>query len=204
MIALIDYGMGNLRSVEKALIKLGADVEIVFDAERLSLADKAILPGVGAFKDTIAGIEERGLKSAILEFIRSGKPYFGICVGMQVIFEESSEGGTSEGLGVIGGSVKRFQPRDGFKVPHMGWNEVKFAKGKEACPLFKGLEDGAYFYFDHSYYAAPTDGAVSAGITDYGVDFTSAVWKDNIFAVQFHPEKSQANGLAMIRNFIEL
>ncbi len=204
MIAIIDYGMGNLRSVYKALVKLGADVDIVSDPRRLSLADKVVLPGVGAFKDTVEGIDSRSLRDVVCEFISSGKPYLGICVGYQVIFSDSEEGGRSEGLGVLEGSVKKFKPSKGCKVPHMGWNQVAFAGTKRSCPLFKGVADNSYFYFDHSYYVAPKDQDIVAGVTDYGLDFASMVWRDNIFCVQFHPEKSQANGLKMLENFIEL
>jgi glutamine amidotransferase len=204
MIAVIDYGMGNLRSVEKALEKLGADVDVVDDAERLGLAEKIVLPGVGSFKDTMDGLRSGGLMEAVSEFISSGKPYLGICVGLQVIFDRSEEGGRHKGMGLVKGDVKRFRPGKGLKVPHMGWNRVKMTTGGRKCPLFKGLVDGSYFYFDHSYYAAPRDEGVVSGVTDYGADFASAVWSENIYAVQFHIEKSQANGLRMLENFIRL
>jgi glutamine amidotransferase len=204
MIAVIDYGMGNLRSVHKALEKVGAEAEIVSDAGRLSLADKAVLPGVGAFKDTIEGIDSRGLRSAIGEFIGSGRPYLGICMGFQAIFDQSEEGGRHRGLGILKGRVRRFKADKEHKVPHIGWNRVRFRAGTKECPLFKGIGDNSYFYFDHSYYVTPGDEGITAGITDYGIDFTSAIWKDNVFAVQFHPEKSQENGLLMLRNFVEL
>lgn len=204
MIAVIDYGMGNLRSVQKALESLGAEVEIISDAERLSLADKAVLPGVGAFKDTIDGIDSRGLRKVIGEFIASGKPYLGICMGYQAIFDKSEEGGLFDGLGIFAGSVKRFDPSTGVKVPHMGWNSLRVTGNGKRCPLLKGIKDGAYFYFDHSYYVAPKDDGIVAGATDYGIDFASMVWKDNVFCVQFHPEKSQKEGLKMLRSFIDL
>lgn len=217
MIAIIDYGMGNLRSVKNAFDKLGAEAEIISDAERLSLADKAVLPGVGAFKDTMDGIEERGLKKTIYEFVESGKPYLGICMGLQVLFEESAEGGRRMGFGILKGKVKRFRPKRDLKVPHMGWNQIKLktippmqAYGQEKAgktvesPLLKGITDGSYFYFDHSYYAAPKNKDVIAGTTDYGLDFASVIWRGNIYAVQFHPEKSQDTGLRMLRNFIEI
>lgn len=203
MIAVVDYGMGNLKSVEKALVKLGADVEIISDPERLSLAQKVVLPGVGAFKDTMDGIESRALGSPLCEFIRSGKPYLGICMGFQVLFEESAEDGKHKGLGIFKGKVKRFPKEKGLKVPHMGWNELKVQKGN-SCPLLKGIPDNTYFYFVHSYYAAPKDKGIVAGTTGYGLDFTSMVWKDNIYATQFHPEKSQGSGLKMLENFISL
>ena len=204
MIAVIDYGMGNLRSVEKALESLGADVEVVSDAERLSLSDKIVVPGVGAFKDTIEGMESRGLRRVIGEFIDSGKPYLGICMGYQALFEESQEGGSNEGLGILKGRVKRFQPKGDRKVPHMGWNQLRIAGNGKGCPLLKGIADGSYFYFVHSYYVESEDPGIVACTTDYGIDFASMIWKDNMFAVQFHPEKSQENGLRMLKNFIDL
>lgn len=202
MIAVIDYGMGNLRSVQKALESLGAEVEILSDPKRLNLSDKAVLPGVGAFKDTMDGIESRGLKGAIREYIDSGRPYLGICMGFQILFDESEEGGRFKGLGILKGRVKRFSQRKGLKVPHMGWNQV--AIEKKECPLLKGTTDNSYFYFVHSYYVMPKEKGVITCTTDYGLEFASMVWRDNLYAVQFHPEKSQANGLRMLRNFIEI
>ena len=201
MIAVIDYGMGNLRSVQKALEKVGSKVEVVSDAKNLGLADKAVLPGVGAFKDTMDGIESRGLKEPLCEFIRSGRAYLGICMGYEILFDESEEGGTFKGLGIFKGRVKRFSPKKDYKVPHIGWNTVKFTK---RCPLFNGIKENAYFYFVHSYYVTPKDKGIVAGTTDYAVRFASAVFRDNIYAVQFHPEKSQETGLKMLKNFVEL
>lgn len=208
MIAVIDYGMGNLRSVEKALEKLGADVEVISDPERLSLSDKVVLPGVGAFKDTMEGIEDRGLKEIICEFISSGKPYLGICMGLQILFDESQEGGLYKGLGILKGKVKRFRAKRGLKVPHMGWNQLKVQDGRMKrngdCPLLKSIPDSSYFYFDHSYYVEPKDKDVVMTTTDYGIEFTSMVWKEDIYGVQFHPEKSQEYGLRMLKNFVSL
>lgn len=204
MIALIDYGMGNLRSVQKALQKVGAQVEIISDAERLALSEKVVLPGVGAFKDTVDGIEARGLKQVLSEFIHSGKPYLGICMGLQAIFDESEEGSGAKGLSILKGSVRRFPKKVDYKVPHMGWNQIQFRNGQQSCPLLKGITDKAYFYFDHSYYVVPETKDIVACVTDYGVDFASMIWRDNIYAVQFHPEKSQDNGLKMLRNFVGL
>jgi len=204
MIAVIDYGMGNLRSVHKALESLGADAAIVSDAERLSLADKVILPGVGAFKDTIAGIEARGLRRVLSDFIGSGRPYLGICMGFQALFEESEEGGRHRGLGILKGRVRKFKADREHKVPHMGWNQVRAGADKKTCPLLKGITEGSFFYFVHSYYVDPEDRDIIAGTTDYGIEFTSMIWKDNMFAVQFHPEKSQGDGLLMLKNFIDL
>ncbi len=202
MIAVVDYGMGNLRSVEKALERLGADVEVISDGERLSLADKVVLPGVGAFKDTMDGISERGLKETICEFINSGRPYLGICMGLQILFDESKEGGRFKGLGILKGKVERFKARGDLKVPHMGWNQIEIRRNGR-CPLLRDVRDKSYFYFDHSYYVAPEDD-VTIAATDYGIEFASMVWKDNIYGAQFHPEKSQANGVRMLKNFIEL
>lgn len=206
MIAVIDYGMGNLKSVQKALEKLGGDVDIISDPERLSLSDKVVLPGVGAFKDTMEGIEKRRLERIICEFINSGKPYLGICMGLQILFDESEEGGCYKGLGVLKGKVKRFKPKKGLKVPHMGWNQMDIQKKdkKNSCPLLKDIKDSSYFYFDHSYYIAPDNKDVIIGTTDYGIEFASMIWQDNIYGVQFHPEKSQSNGLSMLKNFINL
>jgi len=208
LIAVIDYGMGNLRSVQKALEKLGADVDVISDAERLSLSDKVVLPGVGAFKDTMEGIEARGLKGVIREFIDSGKPYLGICMGLQILFDESEEGGLHKGLGILKGRVKRFKPKRDLKVPHMGWNQMKIQscnlKKGSRCPLLNGIDDNMYFYFDHSYYVVPEDKEAISGTTDYGLEFTSMVWKKNIYGVQFHPEKSQKIGLNMLRSFVDL
>jgi len=202
LIAVIDYGMGNLRSVTKAFEKLGADVEVVSSPKQLALADKVVLPGVGAFADTMEGIRKRGLEGTVREFISSGKPYLGICMGYQILFGESEEGGDHKGLGILKGRVKRFKPKKGLKVPHMGWNRVSFKK--KECPLFKGIADDSYFYFVHSYYADPNEKNVVAGATGYGTEFASMVWRDNLYAVQFHPEKSQEIGLKMLKNFIEL
>ena len=200
--------MGNLRSVQKALEKLGADVDVISDAEKLSLSDKVVLPGVGAFKDTMEGIEARGLKNVIREFIDSGKPYLGICMGLQILFDESEEGGPHKGLGILKGKVKKFKPKRDLKVPHMGWNQMKIQgrnlKKGGRCPLLNGIDDNMYFYFDHSYYVVPEDKEAISGTTDYGLEFTSMVWKKNLYGVQFHPEKSQKIGLNMLRNFVEL
>jgi glutamine amidotransferase len=196
--------MGNLRSVTKAFEKLGSHAEIVDDAERLALAEKAVLPGVGAFGDTVDGIRARGLERALGEFIASGKPYLGICMGYQALFEESQESAGRSGLGLFKGKVVKFRADCDHKVPHMGWNRMSIARGKERCPLLSGLEDGSYFYFVHSYYVVPDEARIVAGKTDYAGEFASMIWQDNCFAVQFHPEKSQANGLKILENFIKL
>ena len=214
MIAVIDYGMGNLRSVEKALMASGGDARIVSSPNEIEKADKVVFPGVGAFKEAMAGLGRRGLISAITDAINSGKPFLGLCLGLQLLFDESEEGlptgeagGKVKGLGIIKGRVKHFDGR--LKVPHIGWNEVKrkaqsVKRKTEECPLFKGIEDGVYFYFVHSYYVVPEDRSIIAAETGYGINFVSAIWKDNIFATQFHPEKSQSVGLQVLKNFVEL
>ena len=201
MIAVIDYGMGNLGSVEKALKTLGAKVKVTDKSSDLKKADKIVLPGVGAFKDAMGSIDRLGISDTLKEAILSKKPYLGICLGLELLFEESEEGGKSKGLGFLKGKVARFKDPL-LKVPHIGWNQMR--KEKPACPLFKGIDDGAFFYFVHSYYVAPKEKDVIAATTYYGGDFTSMVWKDNVYAVQFHPEKSQENGIKFLENFIRL
>lgn len=203
MIAIIDYDMGNLRSVAKAFEKIGAAALVTRDPGVILGASHVVLPGVGAFKDCMKNLEEYGLIDAILKSIRSGKPFLGICLGLQLLFDESTEFGLHKGLGVIKGKVVRFpagMSEDGseLKVPHMGWNEVK--KEKES-PLLHGVEDDEYFYFVHSYYAVPDDPSVVLTTTEYGVEFTSSVAVDNVLACQFHPEKSQRAGLRLLKNF---
>jgi len=201
MIAVIDYGMGNLGSVANALKRLGAETRITQDAADLKTAEKIVLPGVGAFRDAVDSLGKLKLTEALKEALASGKIYLGICLGLEVLFDKSEEGGGCSGLGVIKGSVLRFGSA-GFKVPHIGWNNVRFRKRE--CPLFKGIPDNAHFYFVHSYYVKPADGSIEAASTEYGGDFTSMVWKDNIYATQFHPEKSQRIGLKLLENFVRL
>lgn len=197
MIAIIDYGMGNLRSVEKAFLKVGVDVTVTSQPETISRADGIVLPGVGAFRDCIQGLGGLELIDVIVDSIKKGKPYLGICLGLQVLFSESEEFGRCRGLNIIRGKVVRF-PSSRLKVPHMGWNEVKIQRNN---PLLEGIHDRSYFYFVHSFYVIPEDSSVISTTTDYGLDFTSMIWKDNIFAVQFHPEKSQSKGLRILKNF---
>lgn len=202
-VAIIDYNMGNLASVKNALLKVGADVKIVQNPEKLKNFDKVILPGVGAFGDAVKHLDEYNLKEAILDFARSGKPLLGICLGMQLLFDKSYEFGEHNGLGLIPGEVvpfdkSRFDHR--LKVPHMGWNELFVQK---ETPLFKGLPKAFYLYFVHSYHAVTIDEYV-IGKTIYGYEFASAVQKDNIFGLQPHPEKSHDNGLKILKNFVEL
>lgn len=201
MIAIIDYQMGNLRSVQKAFERVGHAAEIVNEPEKIAAADKVILPGVGAFPDAIAELRRRGLVEPIREAIDSGKPFLGICLGLQLLFDVGLEGGRHEGLGVLRGEVRRFELPPEYKVPHMGWNECRI---RRPAPILKGLADGTHVYFVHSYYVAPADPAIVAIETDYGGPFCAMIWRDNLFATQFHPEKSQDQGLRMLKNFAEL
>jgi glutamine amidotransferase len=200
-IAIIDYQMGNLRSVQKGFEKVGHSALITSDRQELAEAERIVLPGVGAFGDAIAEIRRRELVQPIKDAIASGKPFLGICLGLQLLFDVGYEGGEYEGLGVLRGKVIRFDLAPPFKVPHMGWNRGKF-KGEP--PLLKGISEGAYFYFVHSYYVVPQDTSVVAIEADYGHPFCAAVWQNNLFATQFHPEKSQADGLRILKNFAEL
>ncbi|HEX5035025.1 MAG TPA: imidazole glycerol phosphate synthase subunit HisH [bacterium] len=201
MIAIIDYDMGNLRSVSKAVEHVGGEAVITRDPKVLTTADKVILPGVGAFRDCIGNLKEYGLAEPVKEFIASGRPFLGICVGMQLLADESEEGGRYEGLGVIPGKVRRFPADSGLKVPHMGWNQLKL---KGTPTLLKGLDE-EFVYFVHSYYVEPAKpkGLVAA-TSDYGQTFAAALEKDNIFATQFHPEKSQKVGLKILERFVKL
>jgi glutamine amidotransferase len=196
MIAIVDYGMGNLRSVEKGFLKVGVDARVVREPQAVDDADAVVLPGVGAFRDCIRNLAQTSMTESIVRSIRKGKPYLGICLGLQVLFTESEEFGIYKGLDVFKGKVVRFQID--LKVPHMGWNNVKILRRP---PIFDGIQDESFFYFVHSYYVAPDDTAAVSTTTDYGITFTSMVWKDNIFATQFHPEKSQESGLRVLKNF---
>lgn len=201
MIAIVDYGMGNLRSVQKALEHVGADAHVITDVDQVHAADKLVLPGVGAFADAMANLRKLNLVEAIVDFIDAGRPFLGICLGMQLLFEVSEEDGHHQGLGVMSGRVTRFDARPGLKVPHMGWNRLVFDKVAANAALFRGLEPGDSVYFVHSYHCVPTDPSVVAAIADYDGPFCAAVARDNVMATQFHPEKSQQVGLAMLRNF---
>jgi glutamine amidotransferase len=201
MIAIVDVCSGNLRSVERALVRAGGDVVVTRDAETVRRADKIVVPGQGAFGVFMRGLVERGLGDAIREAIESGRPFLGICLGMQVLFESSEEQGPCDGLGVIRGRVVRIAPAGPhIKVPHIGWNRVVHHRPD---PILAGVADGAHVYFDHSYHAVPDDPALVALDSDHGIPITAAIRKDNIFACQFHPEKSQTVGLQMLRNFVE-
>ena len=200
-IAIIDYQMGNLRSVQKGFEKVGHAATITASPTDLTAADKIVLPGVGAFGDAMAELRRRDLVMPIREAIAAGKPFLGICLGLQLLFDVGYEGGEFEGLGILRGKVARFNLPHDFKVPHMGWNRGQFLL---PAPHLKGISDGTFFYFVHSYYCVPEDPGVVAVQTDYGQPFCAAVWRDNLFATQFHPEKSQAEGLTILKNFAEL
>lgn len=202
MICIVDYGMGNLRSAQKGLEKAGHEA-VVSDAPRdIDRAAAVVLPGVGAFKDCYDGLAARGLVEPVKAAAASGKPFLGICVGLQLLFEYSEEGAGSEGLGVFGGRVVRFPDaaETGLKVPHMGWNRLMPAAGQPG-PLLAETTGNPYTYFVHSYYAVPEDPEIVLATCDYGVEFPAMVGRDNVYAVQFHPEKSQTEGIAILRAF---
>jgi glutamine amidotransferase len=206
VIAIVDYGMGNLRSVHKALEKVGFPATVTPDPSLIGKADGLVLPGVGAFRKAKENLEHQRLVDPILKFIQSGKPFLGICLGLQLLFSESEEFGRDKGLEVFRGRVVRFpfslpgtvMAMDSLKVPHMGWNTVRVVK---RCPALEGVEEGAHFYFVHSYFPIPEDRDIIATTTDYGGEFVSSVAKGNLFACQFHPEKSQSEGLRILQNF---
>ncbi|NOY53306.1 MAG: imidazole glycerol phosphate synthase subunit HisH [Deltaproteobacteria bacterium] len=208
MITIVDYGMGNLRSVEKGFEKAGFSARVVRDAEAIRNASSLVLPGVGAFRDCMANLEKRQLTKAIVQHIQAGKPYLGICLGLHILFTESEEFGTHRGLDLIPGKVRRFRfdvsnESDGekLKIPHMGWNTIH---KNLSPPILHDVAEEDFLYFVHSYYVVPDDPSVIATTTRYGIDFTSMIWKENIFAVQFHPEKSQTTGLSILQRFGEL
>lgn len=202
MVAIIDYGMGNIHSVQKALESLGTSTAVVTTADAVVKADKLVLPGVGAFDDAMSELENKGLVKAILDYVKTGKPFLGICLGLQLFFDKSQEAQSKKGLGIISGEVVRFDNKLDLKVPHMGWNELILQKMN--CPLLKGLNDSEFVYFCHSFYVKPAEESVSAAVTEYGVRFTSIVWRDNVYGVQFHPEKSQKTGMRVLENFVNL
>ena len=205
MIAIVDYGMANLRSVEKALAMVGGSPVITSDPEIVARAERVVLPGVGAFCACMSNLNARGLNEAVLQAIECGKPFLGICVGLQMLFESSTEMGVSPGLGILSGRVIRFfeeQAPPGsevLKVPHIGWNALRVNKDSQ---ILCGLDEGARAYFVHSYYPVPTDPSIVSATSDYGIDFCCAVETRNIAATQFHPEKSGAVGLQILRNFL--
>ena len=202
VIALIDYGSGNLRSVHKALLQVGAEVRLARQPADLKDADGVVLPGVGAFDDCIQALNQQGLLAASRDYIQAGRPFLGICVGYQALFEKSEEfNSCAAGLGVFGGKVVRFDPGSGLKIPQIGWNQLEIARPE--CPLYRGIPDGSYVYFVHSFFPEPEDSSIIATRTDYGRKFASSVWRENVYATQFHPEKSQRIGLRLLANFVE-
>ena len=203
MIALLDYGSGNLRSVHKALLHVNADVRVVRNASEMKDARAAVLPGVGAFDDCVRALDKQGLLDGVRDFIRSGRPFLGICVGYQALFERSEEfNSCAAGLALFKGKVVRFSESNGLKIPQIGWNQIELVRPD--CPLFKGIRDGSYFYFVHSFYPRPSESAIVATRTAYGESFASSIWHENVFATQFHPEKSQRAGLQLMKNFVAL
>jgi len=206
MIAIVDYDMGNLRSVAKAFEKIGVEAKATRDPDAIKNASHVVLPGVGAFRDCMRNLADYGLVDPVVKSIESGKPFLGICLGLQLLFEEGFEFGRHKGLGVIKGKVVRFlsgMESGGaeLKIPHMGWNSVKMEK---ESPLMKGIPDNSFFYFVHSYYGVPADAPVTLTTTDYGITFTSSIARGNVVACQFHPEKSQRLGLQVLKNFSEM
>jgi len=202
MIAIIDYGMGNIHSVQKALEYMKIETLVTNRAKEISSCEKVVLPGVGAFDDAVLELKKQGLVEPLKGHINQKKPFLGICLGMHILFEKSQEAKKTKGLGVLKGTVRKFKGIKGIKVPHIGWNQIK-VKNSE-CPLLKNTPEDAHVYFCHSYYPKPKSGKVVAATTDYGIDFASVVWQDNVFGIQFHPEKSQKVGLQILRNFVNL
>ena len=200
MITIINYGLGNLHSVQKAVANVGGEAVVTDIDQEIINAEKVILPGVGAFADGMKGLESRGLVSVVQEVAAQGKPLLGICLGMQLLFEESEEQGRYQGLGLLAGKVVQFK-HPGVKVPQIGWNQVHVSKSSN---LMDGIQDGDYFYFNHGYYCIPADADDVLTMTEYGVNFTSSVERELIIGVQFHPEKSQQRGLQVLKNFVEL
>lgn len=207
MIAIIDYGMGNLRSVQKGFQRVGHDAVVTSDSRKILDADRVVLPGVGAFADCMRNLTDQGLVDTVKDVVKSGRPFLGICLGLQLLFDESEEFGLHKGLGILPGRVVRFPTEVAnnseqlYKIPHMGWNRINI---RRCAPHLKEIPEEGYFYFVHSFYVAPADPSIAATTTDYGVEFVSSVWKDNIFATQFHPEKSQELGLRILKAFGDL
>lgn len=197
-IVIIDYGMGNLRSVQKGFEQVGFEASVTRSKRAIFEASAIILPGVGAFKDCMENLKKYGLIDPIVRSIEKGKPYLGICLGLQILFSESEEFGHRKGLDLIRGKVVRFQPDSEHKVPHMGWNTIEKLK---KAPMLQGIESGDFFYFVHSYFVVPEEREWIATYTHYGAPFVSSIWKENLFAMQFHPEKSQQKGLRILENF---
>lgn len=199
MVTIIDYGSGNLRSVQKALERIGVAARISDDPQRVAESERVVLPGVGAFGDAMRELRSRGLVEPIVAHVRADKPFFGICMGLQLLFETGWEGGEHRGLGLLEGDVARFRLPDGMKVPHMGWNTVRWSPSAGV----PSLADGDWYYFVHSYAARPVDQSLVAGVADYGGEFCAAVARGRLFATQFHPEKSQESGMRLLRMFVD-
>ncbi len=201
MVAIIDYGAGNILSVQKALDHIGCENVVTSDREVIMSADGAVLPGVGSFGDAMDNLHKNGLTQAVKNFMSSGRPFLGICLGLQVLFDSSEESPDAAGLSVFSGKVRRFPAGIGLKIPQIGWNSIDYERG---CPIFKGLPENPYVYFVHSYYLEASDESVVSAVAEYGVRYHAAVARGNVFATQFHPEKSGEVGLQILRNFAEL
>lgn len=199
-IVIIDYGMGNLRNVQKGFEKIGFEAKLTRNKKEIGSASAIVLPGVGAFKDCMENLERYGLVDPLLRSVEKGKPYLGICLGLEILFSESEEFGTHKGLDLIRGKVVKFKPDPEHKVPHMGWNTIE---KKREVPMLQGIESGDFFYFVHSYYVVPEEARWVSTFTTYGEPFVSSIWKENLFATQFHPEKSQQKGLRILENFVK-
>jgi glutamine amidotransferase len=199
-IVIIDYGMGNLRNVQKGFEWIGSEAKVTRNRKEIEKASAIVLPGVGAFKDCMENLEKLGLVEPLVQSIEKGKPYFGICLGLQILFSESEEFGSQRGLDLIKGRVVKFSPDPDYKVPHMGWNTVE--KERE-IPLLDGIKTGDFFYFVHSYYVIPEETHCVSTLTEYRKPFVSSICKGNLFATQFHPEKSQQKGLKILKNFVK-
>jgi len=207
MIAIVDYGMGNIHSVAKALESFGQETSVISSPKKLKDGDKIVLPGVGAFDDAIQELKKKGFDAFLKEELNSKRTILGICLGMQLLFERSQEARREKGLGLLAGEVRRFDPRRAKKIPHIGWNQLKITESsaKESdCRLLRGLAADPYVYFCHSYYVAPADKLMNEATCEYGIEFAAVVSVDNLYGVQFHPEKSQDVGLAILKNFVEL
>lgn len=201
MIAIIDYGAGNIQSVSKALMHIGCEAFITTDKDKILKADGAVLPGVGSFGDTMDTMNEYGIKETVIEYTKSGKPFLGICLGLQLLFPKSEESPDAEGLGIFDGSITKIPSGEGLKIPHIGWNSLDIKKNDG---LFKGIGKNPYVYFVHSYFLNASDKSIVSAQTEYGVTIDAAVEKGNIFATQFHPEKSGETGLKILRNFADI
>ena len=201
MIAIIDYDAGNIKSVEKALLLLGQEVKITGDAQEILQADKVVLPGVGAFGDAMSNLKKRGLDQVIRQVAESGTPFLGICLGLQLLFERSDEAPGVEGLGILKGEIRKIPQQEGLKIPHMGWNSLHLEHNGR---LFQGIKEGSYVYFVHSYYLRAEEEEIVKASTEYSTHIHASVEKGNVFACQFHPEKSSEVGLKILKNFVEL